>query len=92
MSDSCGNLETNKSGTLDDEIESFVMGGSRDVVAALGDVRKTCGGPAAMGYAGGMAAGLRAWLVTNHGVKEARELFYRLASDADLDEQTAVLQ
>lgn len=94
MTDNHVDLQASESVTEDDDsiIDGFVTGGSRDVVLALGDVRKTCGGPAAMGYAGGMVAGLRAWLVTNHGLENTRELFLRMADDADLCEQPPVLQ
>ena len=79
------NLSANKLATNDEEtVDSCVTAGSHDVVHGLNDVRRELGGMAAMGYAGGMAAGLRAWLVTNHGIESTRELFLRLADDADL--------
>jgi hypothetical protein len=88
--DNRGNLPENKTQTNDDEtVDRCVMAGSQDVVMGLNDVRRELGGPAAMGYAGGMVAGLRAWLVTNHGMESTRELFLRMADDADLCEPQA---
>lgn len=91
-----GSVPENKSKTEidEDEVDRCVIAGSQDVVMGLNDVRRECGGPAAMGYAGGMVAGLRAWLVTNHGLESTRELFLRMADDADLSEPqvSAVLQ
>lgn len=95
MADNHADLPANKSSTeLDDnEVDRCMMAGSQDVVHGLNDVRRKLGGPAAMGYAGGMVAGLRAWLVTNHGLEDTRELFLRMADDADLSEpQPAALQ
>lgn len=94
MTDQCADFSQNKAQTeFDVDVDRCVLAGSQDVVHGLNDVRRELGGPAAMGYAGGMVAGLRAWLVTNHGLESTRELFLRMADDADLAETVpAVLQ
>lgn len=88
--DSRENPCANISETYDDDamIESAV----RDVALALADIRLQLGPIAAVIYAGGMVAGLRAFLVENVGLDSTQDLFGRAAADADLCEPVTVLQ
>lgn len=89
------NLLANKSSTeIDDDkaIDDGILAGSLHVTKALDMIRADQGGQAAMGYAGGMVGGIRAWLVTNYGAEDTRLLFLHMAETPDEMECVGVMQ
>lgn len=81
------NLPTNKTSTghggnvRPDPIGAGIDAGSIHAINALDMIEKDRGSAVAEGYAAGMTAGLREWLIARYGHRDAYAFFQRLADD-----------